>query len=182
MLLVSMNGRQILLALALTLAGCWSSPEGIDPRTTTLAATTATPSIVLSPGDWALHDLLVAADEAWEAAGVAPDRIVVTDPDATGSSRWLADTLAVGEACDAPGHNLDACSTYPGLSIVVAATLDDTRASVAVLHEMGHLLHGLPDNSHLDGCPEKGPGDSVMCPGAAPTPTLTERDAAFAGR
>jgi hypothetical protein len=128
-----------------------------------------------------MHDLLVAADEAWEAVGADPDRIVVADPDASGSSRWLADTLEVGAACDYSGHNVDACAVYPGLNIVVAATLDDTRTRIAVLHEMGHLLRGLPDNSHLDGCPVGQPGDSVMCSGAARAPTLTARDAEFAG-
>lgn len=163
--------------MALTLVACWASPPDREMATETAAPERE--SIVITPADESMRALLLDADAAWESLGAPVDAIVVAAVDTSGTSRWLVDTLGVGAACDDAGHNVDACATYPGLAIVAAATLDDTRARVAVLHEMGHLLHGLPDNTHLDGCPVGAPGDSVMCPGGAAEPILTTRDLDF---
>lgn len=175
--------------LALLLAACAApAPESLEldeqddavlavEPTVTHTAPVGPVAITLTPADETLRAALVAADEAWEAAGVDPGRIVVAPVAEDGSSRWEPGET-VAETCGYPGRVVDACTSHRLQRVLVRPSMDPRRVDVVLLHELGHLLAG-GGNGHLGGCPEEVPGDDVMCSHGSEEAALTPRDLAY---
>jgi hypothetical protein len=132
-----------------------------------LAACAAEPvSVVLTPTTPEIADLLTAADLRWEAAGVAPERIIIGEggaPVRFVPGRPASETRVIGR-----GHD------FAGVRWMELGWLSVENAT----HEMGHALGiGRPelDVDHIEG-PECGdvPDRPTMCPAAGAV--ITARD------
>jgi hypothetical protein len=96
---------------------------------------------------------------------------------------WEIHTVSVGKMaveCRTDPGSIDACTFQAARVTWARNDLEPGRLRVILLHELGHLLRGGP-NVHLE-CDERGMGDDVMCPAAAPDwSEPTDRDRAFVG-
>lgn len=126
-----MTRRATLLALAALLAACG------EPYPST---------IYLAPEDATLAALAVAADKRWEAAGAAPERVVVVPRGTPGAVplRWQP-TSSIRRVCRVPDNYypeaaVGGCVEYNSDEIPKRVWLAVDASQGCMDHEMGHLL------------------------------------------
>jgi hypothetical protein len=127
----------------------------------------------LVPDDDELHALLVSADAEWEAAGVAPGRLIVGQPgDAGGVPVAWRSTAYVSEKCMPNGGTAIGC-----LDRRVRRPARNARADRPPL--LGHTLRGIAEEWHVSesACAEDRAA-ATMCDKSVSS-TITEADADF---
>jgi hypothetical protein len=150
--------RLAALALA-TLAACL--PESVQ-------------SVTLSPATSDLAAVLHAADARWEAAGVAPDRLIVAP---VGSAEGAPVRYTPERAPVSVTRVIGQGSAWAGVRWIELADLTLDTAT----HELGHALGinlSVLDAEHVADCGDDQPARAVMC--AHVGGAITDADLAMA--
>lgn len=140
----------------------------------------ASSRLTVVPEDNELHELLVDADEAWQVAGVAADRIVVGAPgDEGGVPVVWRSTAYVSAKCMPNGGTAIGCLDVKGEGLVVAFDAPRERLALIVRHELGHTLRDVTEQWHVseEACAADR-ASATMCDGSTAT-EITNADAAF---
>jgi hypothetical protein len=160
-----------LLALVV-LAACAQPAADSAPEWT--AAVTKTLTFV--PADDELHSLLVAADLAWEAAGVNPAVVVIAEPGTVGGIpvEWRT-TMELIAKCSPDGRKTIGCSDMGGEGLLISSEASVSKLDLIARHEMGHAIREAGEVSHLD-CDIR--SSATMCDASTAT-EITSADTDF---
>jgi hypothetical protein len=107
--------------------------------------------VTFVPADDELGALLVAADLAWDAAGVRPEAVVIAAPGSTAGIpvEWRT-TLELIAKCSPDGRKTIGCADVTGEGLLISADAHASKLALIVRHEMGHTLRLAGESWHLD--------------------------------
>ncbi len=132
-------------------------------------------AVTFVPADDELAALLVAADLAWESAGVHPDFITIAAPGSADGVpvEWRTTADVSAECGMAPGLTAIGCMLPDAL--LVSSDAEGRKLNLIVRHEMGHAMRTLAEQWHLD-CVDR--TSATMCDGSTAA-ELTAADTDF---
>lgn len=162
------------VALALVALNACAQPDA-DAAPMWADTTAPAPSVTFVPADDELAALMVAADLAWEAAGVRADYIQIAAP---GSAHgipveWRTTADVSAECGMAPGLTAIGCMLPDAL--LVSSDAAGSKLNLIVRHEMGHAMRALTEQWHLE-CDDR--TEATMCDGST-AGSITAQDTDF---